>query len=65
MKQLIATVNTNEFVTAVQAEEDVFKDFMEYQQQFYKAFEMNTIKIYLIFSSHQDKKGDLRYYKSN
>jgi hypothetical protein len=65
MKQLIATVNTNEFVTAVQAEEEVFKDFMEYQQRFYKAFESNTIKIYHVFSSHMDKKGDLRYYESD
>jgi hypothetical protein len=65
MKQLIGTVNTNGFVTAVQAKEDVFKDFMEYQQHFYKAFETNTIKIYHIFLSHQDKKGDLRYYESN
>jgi hypothetical protein len=31
MQQLIATVNTNEFVMAVQAKEEVFKDFMEYQ----------------------------------
>jgi hypothetical protein len=51
MQQLIATVNTNEFVTAVQAKEEVFKDFMEYQQQFYKAFETNMIKIYHSFSS--------------
>jgi hypothetical protein len=65
MKQLIATVNTNEFVTAVQAEEEVFKDFMEYQQRFYKAFESNTIKIYHVFLSHMDKKGDLRYYESD
>jgi hypothetical protein len=65
MKQLISTVNTNEFVTAVQAEEDVFKDFMEHQQQFYKPFQTNTIKIYHIFSSHQDKKGVLRYYESD
>jgi hypothetical protein len=65
MEQLIAAVNTNEFVTAVHAEEDVFKDFMEYQQQFYKPFETNTIKVYHIFSSHQDKKGDLRYYESD
>jgi hypothetical protein len=36
MKQPIATVNKNEFVMAVQAEEDVFKYFMECQQQFYK-----------------------------
>ena len=59
MEQLINTVNANEFVTAVQAEEDVFKDFMEYQQQFYKPFQMNTIKIYHVFSSHQNNKGDL------
>jgi hypothetical protein len=44
MKQLINTVKTNEFVTAVQCKEEVFKDFMEYQQQFYEAFEMNRIK---------------------
>jgi hypothetical protein len=30
MQQLIATVNTNEFVTAVKAKEEVFKDFMKY-----------------------------------
>jgi hypothetical protein len=65
MKQLITTVNTNEFVTAVQAEEEVYKDFFLYQQSFYKAFESNTIKIYHIFSSHQDNKGDLRYYESD
>jgi hypothetical protein len=65
MKQLISTVNTNKFVTAVQAEEDVFKDFMEHQQQFHKPFQTNTIKIYHMFSSHQDKKGVLRYYESN
>jgi hypothetical protein len=63
MEQLIGTVNANEFVTAVQAEEDVFKDFMEYQQQFYKPFETNTIKIYHVFSSHQNNKGDLPYYE--
>jgi hypothetical protein len=38
---------------------------MEYQQRFYKAFETNTIKIYHIFLSHQNSKGDLRYYKSD
>ena len=65
MEQLIAAVNTNELVTAVQAEEGVFKDFMEHQKQFYKPFESNTIKVYHIFSSHQDKKGDLRYYESD
>jgi hypothetical protein len=65
MKQLISTVNPNEFVTAVQAEEDVFKDFMEHQQQFCKPFQTNTIKIHHTFSSHQDKKGVLRHYKSD
>jgi hypothetical protein len=65
MEELIATVNTNKFVTAVQAKEEVFKDFMEYQQQFYKAFESNAIKIYHIFSSHQNSKGDLHYYESD
>ena len=65
MEQLIATVNTNDYVTAVQAKEEVFVDFMEYQQRFYKAFESNTITIYHIFLSHQNWKGDLWYYKSN
>jgi rRNA-processing protein FCF1 len=65
MKQLITMVDTNKFVIAVQAEEDVFKDFMECQQQFYKPFETKTIKIYHIFLSHQDKKRDLQYYKNN
>jgi hypothetical protein len=55
MKQLIATVNTNKFLTAVQAEEDFFKDFFLY----------NTIKIYHIFSSHRNNKGVLSYYNSD
>jgi hypothetical protein len=62
---LINMVNANEYVTAVQAEEDVFKDFMEYQQQFYKPFQTNTIKIYHVFSSHQNNKGDLGYNESD
>jgi hypothetical protein len=65
MKHLICTVSTNEFVTAVQAEEDVFKDFMEHQQQFCKPFQRNTIKICHMFSSHQDKKGVLRCCESD
>jgi hypothetical protein len=66
MKQLTGMVHTNNFVMAVQAEEDVCKDFMEYQQQFYKPFKMNTIIKYHIFlSHHQDKKGGLQYYESD
>jgi hypothetical protein len=66
-KQSISTRNTNEFVTAAQAEEDVFKDFMEHQHQFHKPFETNTIKTCHMFLSHQqdDKEGVLGHFESD
>jgi hypothetical protein len=65
MGDLITTVNENESVTALQAEEEDHKNFMAYQKEFYKPFATNTIKKYHIFSSHKDHKGVIRYYESD
>ena len=65
MEDLIECVNGNESVTALQSEGDDFKDFMDYQKEFYKPFATNTILKYHIFRSHKDDKGVIRYYESD